>query len=299
VPESILVRGLSWVLFLQQFSPALDGLMSTLTLFGEATGIVLLITLLYWGLDRRLAVRLVLLFALSLFVNTWAKEWLAQPRPFQIDPRVLQLDSSGGGGLPSGHTQAAVVVWGFLALWVRKRWTTVLAVAAMVLVPLSRMYLGMHFPTDLLGGFLLGALLLWAFYRLEPRTTAWLDTLSRTWRIVLTGLLPALLLLSLSGTDDLAPFGAAAILGASLGYHLLWPVARDDLAGSALQRIMRWLVGLGTTGLLALGAVALPGLVATIGAAIMGVWMAVGAPWLFTRLGLARQNPLRRRRSAR
>jgi hypothetical protein len=103
----------------------------------------------------------------------------------------------------------------------------------------------------------------------------------------------------LSGSEELAPFGAAALLGASLGYHLLWPVARDELGGSAVQRIARWLVGLGTTALVGLGAIALPGMLATIGAGLMGVWMSVGAPWLFTRLGLARQTPLRRRRSAR
>lgn len=299
MPESVLDSGVEWVLWLQRFSPALDGLMSGITLLGEAAGIVLVLTLLYWGLDRRLAVRLLLLFALSLFINTWAKQLVMQPRPYEFDPRVLQLDSAGGGGLPSGHTQSAVVIWGFLALWVRKRWTTILAVAAMVLVPLSRLYLGMHFPTDLLGGYLLGGLLLWAFYRLEPRTTAWLDTLSRTWRIVLTGVVPALLLLTLSGADELARFGAAAVLGASLGYHLMWPVARDELGGTPLQRIVRWLVGLGTVALLALGVLALPGLWALAGCLILGGWAAVGAPWLFTRLGLARQNPLRRRRSAR
>jgi membrane-associated phospholipid phosphatase len=286
VPDNVLDWGLTWVLFLQQFSPALDGLMSALTLLGEAAGFVLLISLLYWSLDRRLAVRLLLLYVLSLFINTWAKELLMQPRPFEYDPRVLRLDSSGGGGLPSGHTQGAVVVWGFVALWVRKRWTTVLAVAVIILVSISRVYLGMHFPTDVLGAYLLGGLLLWAFVRLEPAATRWLDGVAILWRIALTAVLPAVA-------------GALALLGASLGYHLLWPPARDELGGSALQRIVRWLVGLGSTALLALGVVALPAAVALPGYLLLGLWAAVGAPWLFTRLGLARQNPLRQRRSAR
>ncbi|MHB1317601.1 MAG: phosphatase PAP2 family protein [Anaerolineae bacterium] len=299
MPISILDRGLTWILWLQQFSPRLDGLMSGITLFGEATGIVLLITLLYWSLDRPLAVRLLLLFALSLFGNTWAKRLVMEPRPFEFDARVLQLDSAGGGGLPSGHAQSAVVIWGYLALWVRKRWTTVLAIGLVVLVSISRLYLGMHFPTDLLGAYLLGGLLPYAFHKLEPRATASLDSLSPPRRIALTGVVPALLLLTLSGADRLAPLGAAALLGASLGYHLMWPVARDELGGSALQRVVRWLVGLGTAGLLALGIFALPGAWAIPGCLLLGGWSAVGAPWLFTRLGLARQNPLRRRRSAR
>lgn len=299
MPSFILDRGVEWVLWVQRFSPALDGVMSTITLFGEAVGIVLVLSLLYWGLDRRLAVRLVLLFALSLFINTWAKNLVMQPRPFQYDPRVLQLDHATGGGLPSGHTQAAVVVWGYIALWVRKRWATILAVALMILVPLSRMYLGMHFPTDLLGGYLLGGLLLWAFYRLEPAATRWLSEVTPPWRIALTAVLPALLLWSLAGADGNAIAGALVLLGGGLGYHLLWPPARDEMGGSAPQRVLRWLVGLGATALLAMGIMALPNVLALIGFVLLGVWITVGTPWLFVRLGLARQRPLRRRRSAR
>jgi membrane-associated phospholipid phosphatase len=299
VPSSILDRGITWVLWLQEFSPALDGVMSTITLFGEAAGFVLLISLLYWSLDRRLAVRLLLLYVLSLFINTWAKELLMQPRPYEYDPRVLQLDISGGGGLPSGHTQGAVVVWGFIALWVRRRWSTVLAVAMILLVPLSRMYLGMHFPTDLLGGYMLGGLLLWGYARLEPRATRWLDGVGMVWRITLTAVLPALLLVSLAGADSSAVAGALALLGAGLGYHLLWPPARDELGAGALQRALRWMVGLGSTALLALGVFALPDAAAQITSLLLGLWAAVGAPWLFTRLGLARSTPLRQRRSAR
>jgi len=65
-----------------------------------------------------------------------------------------------GGGLPSGHTQGAVVVWGYLVSQFRRRTLWILAGFLMIGIPLSRLYLGVHFPTDLLGGYILGALCL-------------------------------------------------------------------------------------------------------------------------------------------
>jgi len=303
VPASILDRGVSWVLFLQRLSPALDGVMTALTLLGEAAGVLLLVSILYWSLDRRLAARLVLLLVLSLAINSWAKALLDAPRPYQYDPRVIPLDEAAGGGMPSGHTQTAVVIWGMVALWVRKRWTTILAVALMVLVPLSRLYLGVHFPTDLLGGYVLGGLLLWAFVRLEPGVSRWLDRQSVLWRILVTAVLPAALLSTLSGLDPIALPGAAAYFGAALGYHLLWPPVREEVGGTVLQRVLRWVVGVVTVAALAMGAGAVARVaraaVDALAYAAVGLWATLGVPWLFTRLGLARQSPLRRRRSAR
>ena len=52
-------------------------------------------------------------FLLSGLVNQVAKHLAAQPRPFQYDSRVKEIVGAEGFGLPSGHTQSAVVVWGF------------------------------------------------------------------------------------------------------------------------------------------------------------------------------------------
>ena len=118
------------------------------------------------------------------------------------------------------------------------------------------------------------------------------------WRIALTAVLPALLLWSLAGADGNAIAGALVLLGGG------WAITcsgrrRGEMGGSAPQRVLRWLVGLGATALLALGIMALPNVLALIGFVLLGVWITVGTPWLFVRLGLARQRPLRRRRSAR
>lgn len=52
------------------------------------------------------------------YLNSAAKVLANQPRPFAYDHRVKAIVPAGGGGLPSGHTQSTVVLWGsFGAPW--------------------------------------------------------------------------------------------------------------------------------------------------------------------------------------
>ena len=102
--------------------------------------------------------------------------------------------SAGGGGFPSGHTQSAVIVWGFLGARYRNIWMWGIALVLIVCIPLSRIYLGVHFPTDLLGGYVLGALLLVLYLRLEGRVGTWLEKKGFVWQTGVAIVIPLLLL---------------------------------------------------------------------------------------------------------
>jgi membrane-associated phospholipid phosphatase len=295
--DAILRAGVVWVLWLQQFSPALDGLMVALTLPGEVVFYLALFPLLYWCVDRRLAARLTLLCILSLNLNAWAKEIVAQPRPYQYDPRVKPLREAAGGGLPSGHTQNTVAVWGYLAAWARRPWITALFVALLVLVPLSRLYLGAHFPSDLVGGYLLGALLLWLAWRAEaPAARAW-GRLPLGVRLALAATLPPLILLAMPPLHERILDGALLLAGAGAGVVLAERWVPEARGGALWRRGLRLLVGLLTTlaFYLALEALArVVGWSGLAGAALyapLGLWGALGAPWLFGRLGLTGGAP--------
>ena len=172
--KPVLGWGIEVVLWFQQFSPALDLPFKSLTFLGNLEFFLICMPLIYWCLDRRLGARLLILFLISAYINSVAKVIADQPRPFQYDSRVKALVPASGGGLPSGHTQSAVVVWGYLALQVRRPMLWILAGFLMIAIPVSRLYLGVHFPTDLLGGYILGILLLVLYLQFVLKVEAWL-----------------------------------------------------------------------------------------------------------------------------
>ena len=69
-------------------------------------------------------------------------------------------------GFPSGHTSVSVTLWGAFALLFRKKWIQYVSIALIVLIPFSRIYLGVHFLADVIGGYVLGSIILWIFYQL-------------------------------------------------------------------------------------------------------------------------------------
>ena len=105
-----------------------------------------------------------LLFLLSDFVvSSFIKNVICRPRPSH-DPAVMSLlsyvnDYRGGAyGFPSNHASNGFATATFLALLFRNRWVTLSAFLWAVGSCYSRMYLGVHYPTDILCGALLGTL---------------------------------------------------------------------------------------------------------------------------------------------
>jgi membrane-associated phospholipid phosphatase len=294
--DAILEAGIVWVLWLQQFHPALDEVMVALTLPGEALFYVVLFPALYWCVDRRITLRLALLFMLSLYVNTWAKALMAQPRPFEYDPRVTIVRDATGGGLPSGHTQNTVVVWGYLAAWAGRAWLAIVFIILLALVPLSRVYLGVHFPSDLAGGYILGALLLWLAWRYEEPAALLANRLSLGWRLIVASVAPPLVLLSMPHVHERTMDGALLLSGAGVGMFLAQRYLPQALTGPLWRLGLRLLLGLSTSLVLfgALEALSAAtgwtGFVHALLYAPLGLWMALGAPWLFERAGLTTRS---------
>ena len=247
-----------------------------------------------WGLWQRLNHAPV--DAITGILQTTAHSDIAWhgPHPINEINGVDNLVVETSPSLPSGHTQAAAVYWGLVATWARRRWVWVAVGAYAVLMGLSRLVLGVHYPQDILAALLVSAAWL-AIYLLADRPlSAWLGGLPLGAQVALGAGL-GLAMVALLPTEDGGTLGGMT-LGFGVGLALGERWARFDAGGAGWQRVARYV----------LGAAVVLGLKSGLGAAfeglrpelalrvlrygLIGVWVAFGAPWLFLKMGLARPD---------
>ena len=276
--------------WLQSFStPWLDRLAVVITHLGSPYAYMLILLFVYWCVDRQVGRRLAAIVLVTLWFMGLVKELLGMPRP---DPALVrQLVMEDSPGFPSGHAMGAVAMWGYLALAFRRRWLTWCCVALIFLVGVSRLYTGAHFPGDVLGGWLIGAVLLGGFHALVQSGLA--ARMPVRLRMLLAFAVPVLLY-------PLYQTGSAEqTLGSFIGMFAAEPWVAGVLPFrervSASRQVLKLIIGyVGYAVILVLHLLFVPhGLPAVLGFAITGVWVSVGAPLAFRRLGLAGDAPLR------
>ena len=278
------------------------------TQLGHQLALVLLVAFVIWCVDRRLGLRLGALLVGSGVVNVLCKAWWRGPRPYQFARSVALIGPPElSPGVPSGHAQLTLTAWGTLARGLKQRWAVAVAALVVLLVAGSRLYLGAHFPHDVLVGLALGATLL----VLAPHLERWLverfQRLSPRGQLVAGGA-PSLLLPLWPHRDLVALGGVLAGLCAGLRYA---PVEES----SPKRRGPGWTAASFAAGALALVALYLalgwlarrtaasgqpedwypapPSLALALGLAlrwlrygVTGLWIAGGWPALAPRLGL-------------
>jgi membrane-associated phospholipid phosphatase len=222
MPENVLEAGIALVLWIQGLGEWLLVPMRIFSFVGTEDFYLLVMPALVWCLDFSLGIRVGLMLLISGGVNSALKLAFHDPRPFWINRQVSGYAFESSYGLPSGHAQNAVAIWGLLAASIRKGWAWASAVGLIALIGFSRMYLGVHFPTDVLVGWLIGVVILVLFLILENPVTAWLSGLS-LWQI------GAVLLLA---SAAIIGFGAL-ILGRNQGAGWSLPVSWQENASAA------------------------------------------------------------------
>ncbi|MGD9909284.1 MAG: phosphatase PAP2 family protein [Candidatus Izemoplasmatales bacterium] len=145
--------------WLQSFrSTILDFFFQFWTMFGEELIIIGILGFLYWIYDKKIGERVGVTVFISLVLNSTIKILVSRPRPYVVDSNVQNIrpDTATGYAFPSGHTQGAATLFTSFAIWLKKNWISVSATVIIVMVALSRMYLGAHYLSDVIVGGLLG-----------------------------------------------------------------------------------------------------------------------------------------------
>jgi membrane-associated phospholipid phosphatase len=297
--ESVWAWGNNFIVTIQTVhNPVLDGFFNAITFLGEQEFFLLILPFVIWTINKPLGLRLSYLVLISLAFNTWAKLIVAHPRPFEwpseTDSPVLKLNQQAvGPGIPSGHTQSSLTMWFYLAYHFRQRWLWIAAILLFILVSFSRVYLGVHFPTDLLGGAVLGLIILVIFVKFENSLVTQLAAQSVWRQIGLATIIPFLIMLIHPHPDTLAAI--SVVSGLSLGVIFDSRKIGFVVTGSVVRRALRFILGMIVLVAIFFGLELitpdpenifhLP--LDVFRHLLVGFWVGGGALWLFKRINLA------------
>jgi membrane-associated phospholipid phosphatase len=291
--EELWQWGINLIATIQQIQgPVLNDIFLAITFIGGESFYLLFLPLIFWCVDFREGARLSFLFLFSSYLNICLKDLFQQPRPFDINPNV-GLFPVEGYGLPSYHAQSAVVVWAGLASWAHRRWLWMIGIVIIVLVSFSRIYLGLHFPTDVLASWAIGGVLLVIYLVVQPGVERQLVRLNLSIQILIALAVPLVLLLIHPAEDTTSAM--AALAGIGVGLALMQRYLSFSARGLWWQRTARFLIGVGVIFALYLGLkVVLPGEDSELYLVfrffhywLIGLWISFGAPWLFRLLKLS------------
>ena len=320
--DALFQFGLDATHWLQSTLPQLEPFFQFISTLGLEEFYLAMLPLIYWSVHKEAGQALAYVFLLGNVLNTMLKHAFREPRPFWLDP-TLERFTDFGYGIPSGHAQFTTTIYLFLAVWVRRRWMWLLAILMIILMPVSRVYLGSHFVHDVVAGFLLGLLVLVGYLVWERRYAAGFSKRIMGQRLLAAILVPLgltavyLIIRLIIGEPDMSVAWAshipiaelesvegmvtavAALLGAGIGLVLERSRIRFLLDGPICQRAVRYLLGIVVAGAIWAGLgqlfpdeplwLALP--LRLLRYTLLTLWVTYYAPWLFVKLKLAQAKP--------
>ncbi len=134
--------------------PVLNEIMLLITRFGEETIFLIAALVMFWCVDKRKGYYILSVGLIGTVANQFMKLWFRIPRPWVLDKNFTILEqaraAASGYSFPSGHTQSAVSTFGGIGYTTKNRWIRIVCAVLVILVPFSRMYLGVHTPLDVL-----------------------------------------------------------------------------------------------------------------------------------------------------
>jgi len=300
--------------------------MKFFSFLGSEEFFLILLPVVYWCVDTNIGLRVGAIVLFSGSVNEILKLSFHQPRPYWFSTKVRAYAAETSFGFPSGHAQIAAGLWGMAAAMARRWWAWLLAAFIVLMIGLSRLYLAVHFPQDVLMGWLIGGLILWVFTSWWEAWIPWLKSRSLKQQMLLAFavstiiLIPGIVALNRLrgwvipvewlvnaqniGLDSIpAPVSlnttitsAAALFGMLIGLAWINSKGGFNADGSFDQRALRLFPGLvgilifylGLRFIFPQGDFFIAYLFRYVRFALVGMWISAGAPWTFQKLNLVR-----------
>ncbi len=219
----------------------------------------------------------------SAFLAIFAKNILVISRP----PEHLHKIEEEGFGFPSAHAQVSAGFWGYLGGITRNQKMILIGAAAVILVSLSRVYLGVHYIGDVIAGILFGLLI--AVISLKAESWSFIRKMDRIKKYCIAVMLPAILIIfaAVSGLnlDQLVELWMIMV-SSGLGYLLEEERIGLEDAKNNRQRFMRAISGLLLVAFVYVMFYPVSDLVFFDGIkyAALGFTSTFVAPWMFVRM---------------
>ncbi len=166
---------LDFIRYLHQIrSPLLDSVIKLFDFLDRQEFFFILIPIVWLGFGSRFGMRIFYLMALNHIINFQLKNLFSLPRPFHLEP-ALGIIQVKGYGFPSGAAQSAILLPALLLIYWKSRWRWVIATVYALMLSFSRLYLGVHFPMDIVSGWIIGFLLLVVYLLIFPKVEKFLE----------------------------------------------------------------------------------------------------------------------------
>ena len=218
-------------------NPFLDGLFQFITMFGEEAILIPLIAVIYWAFNKKMGEYIAYASLTSVLVNGAIKDIFKAKRPIgEPGIRSLRVETATGYSFPSGHTQGTASFWAAIAIYLKKNYMYGISGLIIILVAISRLYLGVHYPKDVLFGAIFGILTSFITYKLFNKVNNKIALYFITFIIFIPALLYA------HSADFIK--GMGTFLGFALGIYVEKKYVNFSVEGKSANKILRVVIGL-------------------------------------------------------